>query len=308
MATISFTYLFLLAFAVVSFVAWAQLDQEDPFDADFVTNTGLADYIDCITTNPGCIDCDAESDPSIPDFSDGGGLPSTNDDIQFLFCDAVNCCSACTEQSKALFQCSANAICSAFGIEGCSLECSPEQFPYGDSDTIPDECDQAVGAFTSCLIRDGSCLTNDDERCLDRLNNLNATATDAAFGLANNCAYADAFFCTYVDCCPTCQAELLAVYECEANSLDICELTCTDAVANGSGTGSGTTNNPAPTTSTATDPPASSPTFTAESSTSISESTSQPGSPVSSSSPMYELHPVASTIFLALLFLSNIMG
>jgi hypothetical protein len=220
------------------FFGFIKAQQDGPCDAAFLTSTALADYIDCISSSPGCNDCDAGDDIE-PEFSGGGALPSTNDDVELLFCEAVNCCSACTEQSKALLQCTADAVCLAFGItDNCSLECSPEKFPYGDGVSVPDECDVAIGAFTSCLIRDGSCLTSGDEQCLDRLNYLNATTTVST--VANSCTFAEAYFCTYVECCPDCQDELQAVYECEVETNDLsgCELTCADAVSSGINGGS----------------------------------------------------------------------
>jgi hypothetical protein len=215
--------------------------------------TVTADYIDCITTSPGCIDCDASSGDSMPDFSGGGTVPATNDDIEALFCNAVNCCSACVEQARAFLQCSAEGLCVAFGITDCSLECPPETYPYGDSDTVPDECDQAAGALASCIVRDGSCFL-DDEQCAASLDELEAATSNAA---ADYCAFAESYYCTYVGCCPNCQDELRAVYECESSGLEGCTLTCADAIVNGDEGEGGDDSNP---TATTTDPPAAAPT------------------------------------------------
>jgi hypothetical protein len=245
----------LLIGVLLVFVVVVKGQQDDPCqDTSFLSGTGLSDYIDCVTSSPGCIDCDSSS-VSMDDFSAGGSVPSTNEDIEMLLCPAVNCCSACVDQSRALLQCSANAICSAFAITDCSLDCPTETFPYGDSDSVPDECDVAVGAFASCLAREGSCFSTDpnaEEQCLAKLDDLeSSTASATASSVADSCAFAELYFCTYIECCPTCQDELQALYVCEENALTDCDLTCTDAIDNGGDS--------APTITTTTDPPAATP-------------------------------------------------
>ncbi|KAG7340006.1 hypothetical protein IV203_006409 [Nitzschia inconspicua] len=255
----SFTTLRLLLLLVASVVlAKANAQGTDVCDVDFLSGSGFADYIDCIITNPGCSDCDSTSDTQDDPFG-GGSLPSTNNDIETLFCPVVNCCSSCTEQSKALVQCTANTICEAFGIADCSLDCPPDRFPYGDGESVPDECEIAAGAFYSCLFRQGSCLSSSDDDCLAQMNQFDESTTAAS--IANSCALADQFFCAYVECCPNCRNELQTLLQCEENELAECDLTCASG-GNLPPTATATTAPPGETPTTSATPPVESPTTT----------------------------------------------
>jgi hypothetical protein len=216
------------------------------------TNTAdaVASWIECQTSNVGCSDCEA-GESTTPDFS-AGDLPSSQEEIEQIFCGTVNCCSACVQQTKAVLQCTADTLCTAFSIssENCQLDCDPAMYPYGDGDAQPDACDTAAGALGACLIREGTCFDNEQDQCLDRLQNLESTLGGDAGNVAmlDNCDIADAYFCTYISCCPGCQDELKAVYDCEIDEsswvADCTELSCRDAIVGGGDSGSTPTEAP----------------------------------------------------------------
>ncbi|KAG7363881.1 hypothetical protein IV203_037082 [Nitzschia inconspicua] len=242
--------LLLLVFASVFLSPYVQAQGTDGCDADFLTSTGLADYIDCITTSPGCSDCDSGAGTQDDVFADGS-LPTTNSEIETLFCPLVNCCSSCVEQSKALVQCTADSLCMAFGIADCSLDCPVDRFPYGDGESVPDECEVAAGAFYSCLIREDSCMSSSNDECLAQMNELDESTIAAS--IANSCAFADQFFCAYVECCPNCRDELQTLLQCEQTELAECDLTCASG-GNLSPTDTALTTPPVETPTTSTTP------------------------------------------------------
>ncbi|KAL3903420.1 MAG: hypothetical protein SGILL_010454, partial [Bacillariaceae sp.] len=63
------------------------------------------------------------------------------------------------------------------------------------------------------------CLSDDEDECFDEIQDLETTLEGDAGSLASltSCDITEAYFCTYITCCPECQDELRAIYACEVD-------------------------------------------------------------------------------------------
>ena len=202
---------------------------------DFSAN---ADFYQCIFSNGAtCNNCDDEYNY----FKNINNAPCAN--LTAHVCPFFRCCSACEKKAERYSECSifpgyATAIPQ---LQSCNFDCSA--FPYGDNNNgVAEPCDAEVERWFVCTSKDYKscldCFTNDDQ---------------ISFDDSDQCAVEQQDFCYYFDCCPSCQSEYTAAYQCEIeagiSTIDSnCSLSCNGVdiytpnggFKNGKGANSGT--------------------------------------------------------------------
>jgi hypothetical protein len=157
-----------------------------------------ADFYQCIYSNTAtCADCKDE------DIYINNINFTTCADLTDHVCSFFNCCFACETKTEKFFECS---ICpdytnSIATLQPCAFDCSA--FPYGNNQN---------GAAEPCEVEWESwivCTSKDYKSCLDCLDYDNQV-----FSTVDNCAEEQQEFCYYFDCCPSCQSEYTAAYQC----------------------------------------------------------------------------------------------
>ena len=206
---------------------------------DYCTDgTATAAIYQCVFANIGtCADC-LNADL----FANNTNI-TTCANLTDNVCPRFRCCSACEAETERFYECFVfpdNTITKP-ELQSCKFNCS--DFPYGNNPNgVVNPCDTVSASWVAC-----TAIQN--ESCLDCYIGYNQTLSTGS----NICADEQQYFCFFDECCPSCQSEWLASYQCEIESrnstaVSNCQLSCNgvefgsnQSSTNGGSTSGGTT-------------------------------------------------------------------
>ena len=136
-------------------------------------------------------------------------------------CPFFRCCSACEKKAERYSECSIVPYYNTTipELQSCDFDCSA--FPYGDNQNgVAEPCYAEYGNFELCI-------SNDYKPCLDCFPN----DDQVPFNNSDKCAEEQQYFCFFFNCCPSCQSEYTAAYQCEIEAgtstiNSTCSLSC----------------------------------------------------------------------------------
>ena len=121
-------------------------------------------------------------------------------------CPFFRCCSACATTTERFFECYIypdyynNTL---LNLQSCDFDCSA--FPYGSNSTDDTEpCGAEVESWVACT-------SKEYEPCLDCF----ASDDQLSWTSGGSCADEQQYFCYFNECCPSCQSEWSAYYQCD---------------------------------------------------------------------------------------------
>jgi hypothetical protein len=202
--------------------------------------TAYHEYFQCIYSNLNtCNNCDDAEKVYVnnTDISTCGNLTD-------YACPFFRCCSACETKAEQYYECEIFPTDTLVKqeLQSCVFDCSA--FSYQDNNNgAAAPCEAEIGSWLLCIFNGNDacagCPVNDDQ--------LSFT------GSSSNCAAEQQEFCLFFDCCPSCQSEWTAAYQCDIKTgistfASSCQLSCNGVeintsnggFKNGKGTNAGT--------------------------------------------------------------------
>ena len=224
---------FTIVFSLLLFSCAQQLAAAQSTLPEYCTNgTASDDYSRCLSSNSAtCAYCDSEINVYI---SSGASVCT---DLTDEVCPFFHCCSKCEAEAKRYYECDVFPVEAVTNpeIQFCTVDCST--FPYGDIQNVGDElCVTKWESWNICFyIHQDSCL-----KSCNNFESLDDQLTDD-----NECAALQKDLCYYSECCPSCQSEYSAYFQCVmepsiSTLKSTCPLSCNGVDFNGKQTNSGT--------------------------------------------------------------------
>ena len=168
---------------------------------DYCTNgMAAANFYQCIYSNTEtCGDCENE------DIYENNINFTTCASLTDHVCPFFRCCSACAPTTERFFECYIypDYTDAVPDLQSCDIDCSA--FPYGNNST--DDAEPCVAEYDSWIV----CTSKEYESCFDCF----ASDDQLSWTSGDSCADEIQYFCFYNECCPSCQSEWSASYQCD---------------------------------------------------------------------------------------------
>ena len=224
---------FTIVFSLLLFSCAQQLAAAQSTLPEYCTNgTASDDYSRCISSNSAtCAYCDSEINVYINSGT------SVCADLTDEVCPYFRCCSKCEVEAKRYYECDVFPVEAVTNpeIQSCTVDCSA--FPYEDiQNGVAETCETESESW-------GICFSTHQDSCLqscDNFESLDDQMTDSY-----ECADLQKDLCFLGECCPSCQSEYSAFFQCAIEPSistfeSTCSLSCNGVDFNGKQTNSGT--------------------------------------------------------------------